>query len=323
MVLLLAVLALNLSPFNDIRTMTKHNLDMSPESFETHIADQVFEKIQGIVELSRQEQRFLSGLIRQVKPQRILELGVSSGGSSALILNAIRDTPEAHLYSIDLSQTYHKDRSKKCGFLVEERFPIFLDQWTLNTGKMAAECMDELGGEFDFVFIDTAHVLPGEILDFLMVLPYMKEKAFVVLHDISLSTRGIFHSRSYATTLLHCVVNEPKWLPVDYEGDFPNIGAFRIDNGKTSSYIDDLFRILTIPWGHALNHKTCQVLVKHFLKHYRKDQVELFQKIYAWQRGNNYTIRKPKTLIGKIYREITRRLFLRIDRFVTSFFRQE
>jgi predicted O-methyltransferase YrrM len=311
----LAVLALNLSPFNDARTTTKHNIDISPESFETHIADQVFEKLQGI-ELSHQEQRFLSGLIRQTKPRKILELGVSAGGSSALILNAIRDTPEAHLYSIDFSKTYYRDPSKKCGFLVKERFPSFLDQWTLNTGKLAAEYMDELGGEFDFVFIDTAHVLPGEILDFLMVLPYMKEKAFVVLHDISLATITS-QAYAYATTLLYCSVNAPKWLPVNCEQDFPNIGAFRIDNGKDFPYIDDLFRILTIPWRYVPDSKDMDVCVALFSQHYRKDQVELFQKIYAWQRDRNYTIRKLP-FIWKIYREITRP-FRQIDRFVTSF----
>ena len=34
------------------------------------------------------------------------------------------------------------------------------------------------------LFIDSAHFEPGEILDFLIVLPFLKENAIVGFHDI-------------------------------------------------------------------------------------------------------------------------------------------
>ena len=36
------------------------------------------------------------------------------------------------------------------------------------------------------VMIDSAHYEPGEIIDFLMVLPFLKEEALVSFHDICL-----------------------------------------------------------------------------------------------------------------------------------------
>ncbi|MCL2348822.1 MAG: class I SAM-dependent methyltransferase [Planctomycetaceae bacterium] len=296
--------------------MTNPNTAIPPESFEMHVSDRIHEKLNGVIEMSRQEQRFLNGLIRQFRPRKILEIGVSAGGSSALILNAIQDVPEAHLYSVDFSNTYYRDRNKKCGFYVEENFPEFLARWTLKTGKLAAEYMDEFGCEFDFCFIDTAHCLPGEILDYLMVLPYLKNHAFVTLHDLSLYTLdfndGYKHDCDIAPSLLFSLVNEPKWQ-IDSGYVFPNMGAFRVDHGKASPYIDDLFRILTLPWAYIPDRKDHQTLIDHFSRHYHKDQVELFQKIYSHQYDQFYNKKPVKnrhgkdlTIVKKIFREFKR-----------------
>jgi len=44
--------------------------------------------------------------------------------------------------------------------------------------------MKSIGNNIDMVFIDSAHFEPGEILDFLIVLPFLKEEAIVMFHDI-------------------------------------------------------------------------------------------------------------------------------------------
>lgn len=51
--------------------------------------------------MSEHERRFLNGIIRELKPEKILEVGVSAGRSSVIILNAIKDIEDAKLYSID------------------------------------------------------------------------------------------------------------------------------------------------------------------------------------------------------------------------------
>ena len=59
-----------------------------------------------------------------------------------------------------------------------------MDKWNLKTGILACEFIETIGNEIDLVFIDTMHTTPGEMLDWLMALPFLKEEAIVVLHDI-------------------------------------------------------------------------------------------------------------------------------------------
>ena len=49
------------------------------------------------------QREFINGIIRKNKPKKILELGVLLGGCSIIILNAIKDLKNSHLYSIDLN----------------------------------------------------------------------------------------------------------------------------------------------------------------------------------------------------------------------------
>ena len=44
--------------------------------------------------------------------------------------------------------------------------------------------------KFDFIFLDTAHSAPGEILNFIELLPFLNENAILVLHEI------LWHFRS-------------------------------------------------------------------------------------------------------------------------------
>lgn len=61
-----------------------------PEKFENEIVDEINNILSGISEMSYLERCFLNGIIRQTKPKKILELGVSAGGSSAIILNCYK-----------------------------------------------------------------------------------------------------------------------------------------------------------------------------------------------------------------------------------------
>ena len=108
---------------------------------------------------------FINGLIRKYKPKKLLEIGVCSGGMSAVILNAIKDRNDAFLYSCDLETKNYIDDSKEVGNIVKTNFPEFLPKWKLYTGNTTAAFIEEIGGDIDFVFIDTAHVMPGEVLN--------------------------------------------------------------------------------------------------------------------------------------------------------------
>ena len=65
--------------------------------------------IKDLIELTIDEQKFFHGLLRTVKPKKIVEIGVSSGGSAILILNAIKDIEGAKLFSIDKSINWYRN----------------------------------------------------------------------------------------------------------------------------------------------------------------------------------------------------------------------
>ena len=38
--------------------------------------------------------------------------------------------------------------------------------------------------KFDFLFLDTAYISPGKLINLIEVLPFLEENAIIVLHDI-------------------------------------------------------------------------------------------------------------------------------------------
>ena len=48
--------------------------------------------------------------------------------------------------------------------------------WKLFKGNIATEYIEKIDNNIDFAMIDTAHFEPGEILDFLIILPFLKKK---------------------------------------------------------------------------------------------------------------------------------------------------
>lgn len=140
--------------------------------------------VDGVVsEMTYKERCFLNGIVRQMKPKKILELGVSAGASSAVMLNAIKDDSDAQLYSIDYNTQWYRNYAKPTGHLINEKFSHLKKKWKLYTGGTAARFMDEIGADVDLCLIDTVHANPGEFLDWLIVLPYLKPNAVLVLHD--------------------------------------------------------------------------------------------------------------------------------------------
>ena len=115
---------------------------------------------------------FLNGVVRKFRPKKIVEIGVKEGCSSSILLNAIQDLNDSHLYSIDL------DQRNFIGRCVKNLFPNLLPKWTLYKGNIAVKFMEEIGKGIDMVLIDSAHFEPGEILDFIIVLPFLNEEEY-------------------------------------------------------------------------------------------------------------------------------------------------
>ena len=70
-------------------------------------------------EMADVEQRFLNGIIKTMEPRNLLEIGVSQGAGTVVLLNAIRDML-SRLLSVDTEQNYYRDTSLKTGYLAEQ-----------------------------------------------------------------------------------------------------------------------------------------------------------------------------------------------------------
>ena len=254
-----------------------------PEKFENEIVNEINDILNiklvqemTISEMSYLERCFLNGIIRQTKPKKILELGVSAGGSSAIILNAIKDFDNAKLYSVDYNKKWYRDNSKDVGFIIDEKFSNLKNKWKLYTGGTAAKFMDEIGGEIDLCLIDTMHINPGEFLDFLIVLPYLKKNAILILHDIALHhnykssiTNGILFSCLKGKKLSF---NEGLW------NSFANIGAVILDENIKDNILDYLY-LLTLPFEYLPTDNDILECQKLFSKNYEEEFVDTFMNI--------------------------------------------
>ena len=254
-----------------------------PEKFENEIVDEINDILNmkivqstTISEMSYLERCFLNGIIRQTKPKKILELGVSAGGSSAIILNAIKDFDNAKLYSVDYNKKWYRDNSKDVGFIIDEKFSHLKNNWKLYTEGTAAKYMEEIGGEIDLCLIDTMHINPGEFLDFLIVLPYLKKNAILILHDTALH-----HNYKWSITngiLFSCLRGEKLSFNEGFWGKYANIGAVILDEDIMDNISDYLY-LLTLPWEYLPSDNDIYECQKLFSKNYDEEFVDTFMNI--------------------------------------------
>ncbi len=199
-------------------------------------------------EMTEFENAFLCGLLKEKRPKKILEVGVSAGGTSVVIMQCINSLElDCEMYSVDLSEYYYRNPRKKCGFLVDEIGIKMKGKRELIAGHVIAECIEQIGSGIDFVILDTIHSCPGEILDFLTIAPFLTKDATVVLHDIGMHFD--YSPQGYATQLLLDTVTADMIIEEDIAraGHYPNIGAF-VCNDDTLKYIDHVFSALNISW---------------------------------------------------------------------------
>lgn len=153
------------------------------------------------------QKEFLNGIIRKFKPKKFLEIGVRYGGSAIIILNAIDDFKNSKLYSIDL------DKEEYVGHCVKDLFPNLMKNWILFKGNISTEYMEKIGNNIDMALIDTAHFEPGEILDFLIILPFLNENAIIIIHDIANQITRSKTRDEWAPYIIFNGIRGEKYLP--------------------------------------------------------------------------------------------------------------
>lgn len=283
------------------------------QKIDSELLAAIDQRLAVVSQMDPTERSFIYGLVRAFKPKKVLELGVYAGAASALVLDALKDDPEARLYSVDMLYNLTKifinaPENKPVGHLVPEAFPELADRWTLYPGRRCHEVLDEIGGDFDCVILDTAHTLPGELLDFLLVLPYVAENCLFILHDVNHMILNNFSRDPSEINLSICccrllmnVVRADKISPKKLQPSFfneetvkfqlrgladtrlPNIGAFVV-NQDTRDHLalEDVFNCLLMAWGHFISYRDMVEISQMLRRHYPEKMAGIFEMAYNY-----------------------------------------
>lgn len=226
-------------------------------------------------EMSEKEHGFLCGLLKKYQPQKVVEVGIAGGGTTAVIMNCLKEiSPLAQMHSVDKSVECYRKKGKKSGYQLEE-VKEYLDNYhnhNFYLGKILPDFIEEIGGGIDFCILDTTHAMPGEVLDFLTILPYLKDGSVVVLHDVGLNLSGR-NANAFATKILLDSVYGHKYY--NYKDDIHNIAAFIVDE-STRKYIANVFSALSITWAYVPQEEELISYRKCFEKHFDEECVELY-----------------------------------------------
>lgn len=294
--------------------MTKRlNSELTPE--DQHLWNDLNSRLIEGSDMHETERRFLFGLLKNRRPKKILELGVQAGGGSALILSAIKSSPQAHLYSVDIlynlltSFSPNYKTNNEVGYVVRKNFPELAgNKWTLYQGRRCEELLHEIGPGLDFVILDTSHALPGELLDFLLILPYTTEDCVFVVHDINLEPffnlgRNIGEAADWiwCCRLLMNVIKGEKSYPTElppspFSDDIslflmrdlknralPNIGAFTVDPEMRKNP-EDIFNCLLMRWTKQFNYASHMKIIELMRGHYPEHLVDIYEMAYHYNR---------------------------------------
>lgn len=253
-------------------------IPIQPSSFEFHnyqrhlITEKIL-KYSGI-EQRNNEPYFLNGIIRKFKPRKCLEIGVARGGSSVVILNAIKDIDNSLLISLDINENLYIDQNKKTGYVVKTYFPeLCNNKWQLFTGKQPHIFLSKLNLKFDFLFLDTVHLCPGELFNLIEVLPFLEDNAIIVLHDITfhfLYTPKLIKIHPSQIILMTSLMGDKIIIPNKKLG-LENIGAIILFPNQEKYYLN-YFLLLLTPWEYLQD----QIFLKElrlFIKKYYKNEL--------------------------------------------------
>lgn len=132
------------------------------------------------------------------------------------------------------------------------------------------------------MILDTVHTMPGEGLDFLAVLPYLKADAVVVLHDVTYNQISVKNVNGHATTALFSAVTAEKFLdflPYNNNSKFvyPNIAAFKV-NEQTRANIENIFLTMTLRWAYLPSQGEINLYRAHYQRHYPKELCAIFNE---------------------------------------------
>jgi predicted O-methyltransferase YrrM len=262
---------------------------IEPTADETAVLNQLDPSYLSIALMQHDQMEFLNSLILRNKPKKLLEVGVAAGGSSIVMLNAIKDFPEAKLFSVDLNDKCCTHPDKSAGFFVDF-YPYLKPKWELFLGGLALNFLEEVSTGIDFCFMDSSHMVPGEILDVLMVLPFLADDAILVFHDVSLTVghcirkNYLFGESAISNTLLMSAITGRKMLPVNHKGSlFPDIAGIRVSKDLKEN-VFEILNLLLLRWSYFFTESQELEIMSWFEKYYDRYFVGYLKKVFLYQK---------------------------------------
>ena len=196
--------------------------------------------------ISVHDQPLLAGLTVLLAPSKVVEIGVASGWSGCLFIEALsRVGRPAEYIGIDASPRYYLDHARPTGAAIGELFPAPPVATRLLLGQMAADTVDVVGPGVELAFIDGDHRHPWALLDLLALLPVLAPASHVLMHDLHLCT----YERHKHTN------RGPKYLFEAWPGPKvhssqrpPMIGAIQLPPAPDPVWLTILLDTLHTPW---------------------------------------------------------------------------
>lgn len=121
-------------------------------------------------------------LMRLLKPEYIIETGVSAGVSSTYILQALNDNEMGKLYSIDLPPD-NLPEGKPSGWVVPQHLR---DRWTLHVGdsRNLLEPLLKKLTKIDCFIHDSLHTYDHMMWEFRIAWNYLSQGGLFLCHDV-------------------------------------------------------------------------------------------------------------------------------------------
>ncbi len=241
--------------------------------------DAVGSLVKGKTLMTSDEHAFILELIKEYRPKKILEIGTNVGGTTAVLLSAVHKLAlGAKLFSVDLDSTYEQIMQDTVYSAMNAAYQHNWDSdsWIIKCGHTIAGVAEGIGGGIDFCVIDAAHILPGELLDFIAVLPFLSDGAIVVLHDIRIATSGAEKAWVATNVLFSAVVAEEKCTAHNDAGHTINIGAFKV-GADTRKYIENVMCALALPW-EFLPYEQCLNEYNNIVMKYYQGQYDFYKR---------------------------------------------
>ena len=249
------------------------------------------EEIGKLAEMSSGDHKLLEHVFKVKQPKKIVEIGVSAGGTTCHLFE--QAPKDAVIYSVDIAKEYYRDPSKPVGYLALDFYdPARHPEWHLFPGQDICQCIDAIGTDIDFVVLDSAHLLPGELLSFIVLLPYLHEHSVLFLHDISLHMYGKLKwpgmepaPLCFCTSLLFAAITSQK---KEFSGDsIPNSGIIQVERDLVMRDMHMLINMLFLDWNYLPNPRVIALTMDIISQFYDRNTSDLVNKAVAYNLANH------------------------------------